>query len=232
MKIVSIAVALAFASLFTSTPLTTADDSDAIAVDADTKAALEALGASVETDDKQRTTTVRFTKPNLRAALVHLKKLSRVEGVGLQNSAVTGDDLALLKELPGLKKLWLDSEQLSASGTAALGELPQLENLFLMGSGVTDETVKSLQRLRKLNSLQLASTRVTIAGFQNLAGIPELVSFGVSNLDWERSHPDEPQFSDECISALRSAPRLKSLLLGFGTRISDDGLKQLLLSLT
>ena len=72
--------------------------------------------------------------------------------------------------------------------------------------------------------LQYAGHR---AGFQHIAGMSELATFGISNLDWERSHPEEPQFSDDSIAALRSATGLKSLNLGFGTRISDDGLKQL-----
>ena len=115
---------MAFVSLLVATPLATANDSGAIAVDADTKAALEALGASGEAGDAQQTTTVRFTKPAPRVALVHLKKITGLEGVGLQNSAVTGDDLALINAFPRLKKLWLDSEQLSAPGIASPEDSP------------------------------------------------------------------------------------------------------------
>src|SRR5262249_44393002 len=102
-------------------------DSRVPPVDDRVKSALEALGAAVETNDKAQTVTVRFTRPILREALVHLTKIQALEGIALPKTAAPADDLAALKELPGVKKLWLDSEHVSAKGIAVLAELPRLE---------------------------------------------------------------------------------------------------------
>ena len=174
------------------------------------KAALEAIGTSVGINDKHQIVTVEFTKPTLREAIVHLKKLPNLENIGLRNTATSGEDLAVLKDLPGLKKLRLDSEQAfwiwdnGPRRPASAGDSLSLETESQM------RLSKPLRQLRSLTTLQLGSTRVTKAGFQHLAGLSELMAtFGVSNLDWDRSHPDEPQFSDDCIPALRSATHLE-----------------------
>jgi hypothetical protein len=86
-----------------------------------------------------------------------------------------------------------------------------------MGTGITNETIDALGQLPNLRALRLVDTTVTKAGFQHLSNFNKLSAFAINSLDWERSHPDEPQFSDDCIGALRSAPNLKSLNLGFGT---------------
>src|SRR5215469_6681515 len=185
MKTVAISLVLAFVCIVCRSLPVSAGESGTNSDDVGIKQALEAQGASVETNDKHQVTTVRFTNPTLRDAIALLRKLPALENVGLQKSATPVEDLVVLQEIPGLKKLWLDADQVNATGMAVLVELPRLESLYLDGSGITDETIESLRQLRSLNTLHLGSTRVTKAGFQHVAGLSELVTFGISNLDWE-----------------------------------------------
>jgi hypothetical protein len=190
-------------------------------------ATLEVMGVTCSVDEQRQVTWVNFKRRPTPEAIALIKPLPALQGVGLTGSTATGADLAFLVELPHLTKLSLDGNQLSAEGIATIGRLDKIETLMLQGSGITDETMALLEKLPRVSTLNLSTTRVTSQGWSRLRNLKSLSSLSIINLDWERSHPDEPQFGDADLAHLQGIDTLKTLSLYFGTRISDEGLAQL-----
>ena len=92
---------------------------------------------------------------------------------------VEGDDvtdrwLARLRRLPKLQVLGLLKTQVTDSGLAGLSRWPHLESLWLNGSGVTDAGMVHVEQLTKLNSLYLENTPIGDAGLAHLKSLSQL----------------------------------------------------------
>ena len=129
------------------------------------------------------------------AALVHLKELTKLEHLQLDDTQVTDVGLVHLKELTDLVNLWLDRTQVTDAGLVHLKELPNLWFLGLSSTEVTDAGVVHLKELKNLKSLYLRHTQVTDAG---LVHLKELTDLGWLELD-------DTQVTDDGVEKLQKA---------------------------
>ncbi len=91
------------------------------------------------------------------------------------NPAVTDADLARLRSLPQLKRLYLSGSQITDADLAALSSLSQLRDLALTDTAITDAGLEYLKGLHALKELSLKHTRVTEQGIQRLrSALPKL----------------------------------------------------------
>jgi hypothetical protein len=94
-----------------------------------------------------------------------LKDMKRLRRLVLDGLLLGGPELEILKGLPDLKELSLQScLTLTDDGAEFAGALKQLEKLSLAGNGLTDKGLKALSGLKALQNLDVRDTRVTKAG--------------------------------------------------------------------
>ena len=79
------------------------------------------------------------------AGLEHLKGLTNLESLILEDTQITGVGLVHLKGLTNLEALWLRGTQITDAGLVHLKGLPKLESLILEGTQVTEEGVMKLE---------------------------------------------------------------------------------------
>jgi hypothetical protein len=84
------------------------------------------------------------------------------------------DEAAHLRGLTGLKTLRLNDPQFTDAGLAHLRGLTSLERLYLDGTQVTDAGLVHLEGMTNLQSLGLFLTPVTDAGLGRLRGLTKL----------------------------------------------------------
>ena len=82
------------------------------------------------------------------------------------------DDVGMeqLAKLSHLQQLTVESTALSESGLRHLSRLPRLASLSLKMSQISDAGLEHVGRMENLESLTLDGTRITDAGLQHLAG--------------------------------------------------------------
>ena len=95
-------------------------------------------------------------------------KAQRIPGL-LLNYAKDAD-LAHLKGLTGLRRLNLNDAKVTDAGLEHLADMTALQTLVLSGTAVTDAGLAHLKSLRRLQMLDLWSTAVTGAGLEHLKG--------------------------------------------------------------
>jgi len=108
------------------------------------------------------------------AELVHLKDLTNLEYLNLQDTQITDAGLVNLKELTGLEELWLKGTQITDAGLVHLKGLTSLEYLELRGTQITDAGLVDLKGFTNLKYLDLHGTRITDAGLVHLKGLTNL----------------------------------------------------------
>ena len=106
--------------------------------------------------------------------LAHFKALSNISTLGLSDTAVSDHGLAHLKGLTELTILDLHGTQVSDAGMAQLKGLTELTYLCLSGTRVSDRGLEHLQTLTKLWRLDLRRTQVTQAGLVRLKCLSNL----------------------------------------------------------
>lgn len=96
--------------------------------------------------------------------------------VSLQATSATDADLAMLRELKHLKRLYLGyGTRTTDAGLAHLGKIPTLEVLQLPETAVTDAGLAHLKPLTRLQKLGLLNCkRITDAGLVHLRGLQSL----------------------------------------------------------
>ena len=99
--------------------------------------------------------------------------------INLSNTKVMDSDLKDLKELKGLRTLWLDDTQITDAGLKDLNELKGLLVLGLSRTQITDAGLKELKELKGLQWLYLSGTKITAAGLKELnQALPATDIFG------------------------------------------------------
>ena len=128
------------------TPKQTAESKPPDQEEKEAIAAIEELGATIESLGPGGGISVSFTnKAPTDAALVHLKRLTNLEWLSLGNTNVTDAGLVHVKGLTNLTNMYLYDTKITDAGLVHLKELTSLELLDLGGSKVTDEGVNALQ---------------------------------------------------------------------------------------
>ncbi|HWB10442.1 MAG TPA: hypothetical protein VG826_14515 [Pirellulales bacterium] len=127
---------------------------------------------------------------------------------------VTGDDLAQLQSLAGLKSLGLGSNSGACDrDLVLLRGLDGLEFLIASGNPITDLGLTHLAHLRSLDQLYLDRTLVTGAGLTRLTGQIRLTALSL----------DDCPVTDSGLDGLRGQAGLHFLSLN-GTQVTDAGL--------
>lgn len=105
--------------------------------------------------------------------LVHLKGLTSLERLFLEDTQVSDAGLVHLSGLRNLKYLSLDKTMVTGPGLAHLKELPNLANLYLCYTEVTDEGLEGIRGWTANTTIYLHGTEVSEAGFRKLqASLP------------------------------------------------------------
>ncbi len=124
--------------------------------------------------------------------------------------------LPLLRELPDLTELIIQTGKMNDAGMAQLGGLSKLEELSLYGASAGDEGLKAVASLHNLRVLQIGKTAVTDAGLAHIAGLAKLEQLGLRGT----------AITDAGLAHLENLPSLTSINLG-ETRVTDAGLAHL-----
>jgi hypothetical protein len=106
------------------------------------------------------------------AGLVHIKGLTKLQGLNLSNTRVSDAGLAHIKGLP-LQELYLTNTQVSDAGLAHIKNLP-LRVLSLVATRVSDAGLVHIKDLPNLQVLYLSDTRVSDAGLAHIKGLTNL----------------------------------------------------------
>ena len=93
---------------------------------------------------------------------------------GYRETQVTDAGLVHLRGLTQLRLLYLNNTQVTDAGLAHLRGLTQLQELDLASTQVTDAGLEHLRGLTQLEWLNLDSTQVTDAGLEHLRGLTQL----------------------------------------------------------
>ena len=94
------------------------------------------------------------------AGLAHIKGLTHLKHLDLQDTEVTDSGLVHLKGLTGLRELDLSRTMVTDVGLVHLGRLTELRTLSLDNTMIGAAGAQHLVTLTKLRSLDLARTRV------------------------------------------------------------------------
>jgi hypothetical protein len=87
---------------------------------------------------------------------------------------LTDSDLAPLRRLTRLERLFLANTAITDAGLQNLARLTELRYLSLAGTGVTDQGLIHLQQLSKLEMLELSNTSISDAGLSQLRPLKAL----------------------------------------------------------
>ncbi len=142
---------------------------------------LEKLGASVSVDkgkEGKEITTVNILKKwaGDKDAMQLLKNIPNLQVVYIDSNQVNDVALIPLKGLTGLNALTIMSPQVTDAALENLKSLSGLTMLFLTSSKVSDKGLVQLKGLKNLQVLALSHTEVTDAGLDTLKDIKSLKS--------------------------------------------------------
>ncbi len=100
--------------------------------------------------------------------LVHLKGLTKLNGLDLSHTPITDAGLVHLKGLTNLNKLYLHLTPITDAGLVHLKRLTKLQSLDLSYTRITDAGLEHLKGLTNLEQLNLRDTQVTDEGVKKL----------------------------------------------------------------
>jgi hypothetical protein len=148
--------------------------------------------------------------------LAHLKVLKNLQRLFLDSTPVTDAGVESLESLTGLIELSLSHTAVKNAALIHLKWLAGLQWLSLAGTRITDAGLARLGEATGLKGLRLAETQVSDAGLVHLAGLINL-----EKLDLRGTH-----VTDAGLEHLRNLRRLRRLQLG-GTRATESGIAEL-----
>ena len=150
------------------------------------------------------------------AGLAHLKGLTLLETLRLENRQIGDAGLAHLGGLTSLKTLYLGGTQVTDSGLAHVKNLTELESLCVHKTEITDAGLEHLKDLTGLVYLCVHHTNVSNQGLEYLQGLSSLKTLYLQNT----------QVSDGGLEHLKGLTALERLNLR-GTSVSKAGLADL-----
>lgn len=150
------------------------------------------------------------------AGLTHLKNLKGLKELYLEQTRVRGPGLASLTELPALTMLSLNETQITDSGLEGLKGAASLEVLNLRGTLVRGPGLKNLHEMKKLHTLNLGNTPLSDVELPNLAGLT-----GLKHLVLEGA-----EVSDGGMEYLQGVKTLKQVALS-RTKVTKTGADKL-----
>jgi thiol-disulfide isomerase/thioredoxin len=131
-----------------------------------------------------------FWKPDAQitdAGMVHLKGLTSLETLRLDNTQVGDEGLTHIAGLPSLKTLFLAGTQITDRGLAHIGELTTLHKLCVGRTQVSDGGLVHLKGLTSLHDLCVGSTQVTDSGLEHLKALTKLQELNLAGTKVSRA---------------------------------------------
>jgi hypothetical protein len=140
----------------------------------------------------------------------------RVRSIAMFGEDIADRDLALLREVPGLRHLNLTRTRISDAGLFHVSKLPALEILLLGGTDITDEGFEMLESLAELQQLNLTNTGITDRGLRSIGQFAKLEALWL----------DSTEVTDLTLELLAESTSLQLLDLR-KTEVTDCGLSHL-----
>lgn len=184
---------------------------------------LETLGAKVKTDSDGKIVSVdTVAAPGFGdEQLATLTKFDRLTSLSLENSVVTDEGLAAVKEIPTLKTLNLRKcAQLTDVGLEHVAQLPKLERLILLYNkdGLTNECMKSIAKISTLRALDIRGcVQIKDDGLLALAPLKNLVDFKHRGFN----------VTNDGLAVFGELPQLRGLVMQDAANVDDGGMKYL-----
>ena len=129
------------------------------------------------------------------SGLEHLKGLTNLTGLFLDNTEVTDADLKCLEGLTKLEYLSVRGTKVTGAGLENLTGLTNLKGLDLSYASVNDAGLEHLKGLANLESLDLSETNVTDASLRYIKGLTNLETLALA----------DTKVTDEGVKGLRKA---------------------------
>lgn len=148
------------------------------AVSEEEQASLDTLrdrGAKIDVDDAGHVRLVELV--DTAATDDDLKLLShfpRLESVDISDGEITAAGLVHLKELQGVKRLYLTNLPVTSDALAHVSHLQNLDTLSLRNTPIDNEAMVHIKQFEQLNVLNLADTDITNAALKELQGLQHL----------------------------------------------------------
>jgi len=117
------------------------------------------------------------------AGLVHLNGLTKLEFLSLDDTRITDAGLMHLRGLTKLQFLSLWNAQITDTGLAHLNGMNNLEILVLKGARVSGNGLEHLKALVNLRDLDLRCTHVTDAGLEHLTSLTNLKTLDLNHTE-------------------------------------------------
>ncbi len=222
------------------------------ATQADAVTAIKELGGSIKFGDSpgEMIQVQLQGKQFTDAVWPHLKNLTDLTALTLNDTQVTDLGLRQLKELTKLTSLTLwSNDPITDAGLAHLKDLKKLRKLSIYSprGTLSDAGLEHLKGLTKLKELSLRGTQFTDTGLENLKGLSSLATLRLENIITARGMVHQKltchglthlkdltdltdltlervKFTDENLVRLKELKSLTSLTL-YGTNITDAGLE-------
>jgi hypothetical protein len=158
------------------------------------------------------------------AGLAHLAKLKSLEYFAIDNTPVTGDGLAVLKQCSSLRELalyFLDLDDRAISHIAAIRSLEKLR-LYNIGVQITDETLNQLGSLTALKTLSIiaedaSQMRISDDGIGHLSRLANLENIWLNHCEG---------VTDKGLARLEALASLRELRLD-NCRVTTAGAERL-----
>jgi hypothetical protein len=136
--------------------------------------------------------------------------------VKLTGKHISDGELARVKWLAGVGRLYLRHTRVSDAGLAHVAEYQALRRLSLFGTPIADRGLRHICRLESLECLDLEDTQVSDAGLAYLKGLREL----------RRLYLGGTTVSDGGLVHLHGLPHLQRISLA-RTRVTSRGIAEL-----
>ena len=156
-------------------------------------------------------------EPSLSEQLTAVRNGS-TDIVLVETMPLSDHDLALIRDVPGLKVLQLDhaDNTLTDTGMMEIAKLTQLEHVRIRGGNIGDVGLKAISTMPNLRVLNLPQGKFTDAGLVQLKELPKLQMLRIGS----------PPVTDAGIAALKDFPSLRQVHL-IDIPITDRGLADL-----
>lgn len=148
--------------------------------------------------------------------LAGFKNLTKLE---LRSAAVSNKGMAHLAGLSQLKVLDLTETAVGDKGLEHLQGLTSLEELNLMQTTTTDAGLVFLEPLKNLRWLKLDKCRISAEGTPHLKGL--------TNLEYLHIGSSTKPLDDAALEPLGELKNLKTLVITFLPKITDEGVNKL-----
>lgn len=192
-------------------------------ISADDASAIEELGATVNKDGDGKVVSIDTrTAPGFGDEQLSLvTSFDRLTSLSLENSVVTDEGLATVKEIPSLKTLNLRKcAKITDAGLEHVAELPNLERLILLYNkdGLTNECMKSIAKIASLRALDIRGcVQIKDEGLLAMAPLKNLVDFKHRGFN----------VTNDGLAVFQELPQLRVLMMQDAANVDDGGMEHL-----